>query len=407
MDRDVQLDAVRGLAAFSVLLYHSWLILPEPWHFIDLSLLPGEFLSPGFLLKFTPLHLLVAGPSCVALFFVLSGYVLSISMAASKSFHYGRFFIRRVCRIYLPFAAAILGAAVAYVLVSPGPVENASAWLTSDQWSAIPDARLILGHLLMLGTMDFQSLDPPMWSLVIEMRISIIFPALYFVMIRWPRIGLVASVVIYTAASIFMQVIGESVPISLIGSVAFTFEFLPFFVLGILMFIVRDWIATLYATSPPNLRRSALLVGVMLLGFPSIGPQTTISAVLKAIWLIAVSLGSIATIILALHSHVAGRVLRQTWAQWLGKVSYSLYLTHMLVLFTAIHSLDNDMPLPAILGLAFPTCLLVAGIVHRLIELPAMRLGYVLTSRPPDLARKPHAASGLGRVSEAQTTLIK
>lgn len=91
------LDALRGVASFMVLTHHCVLA----------GLIP---ISPGWglvLSRYTPLHLLVNGRAPVILFFVLSGFVLSLSLEGAR-FFYAQFAARRLCRIYLPFAAVIL-----------------------------------------------------------------------------------------------------------------------------------------------------------------------------------------------------------------------------------------------------------------------------------------------------------
>ena len=67
--------------------------------------------APWAWLRYTPLRLLVDGEAAVILFFVLSGYVLALPFIAGTQLTYGRYLVKRICRIWLPFAAAILLAA--------------------------------------------------------------------------------------------------------------------------------------------------------------------------------------------------------------------------------------------------------------------------------------------------------
>ena len=52
------------------------------------------------------------GPHSVMLFFVLSGYVLSLPYWARAQLTYGRYLTRRMCRIFIPYAVAVLLSAV-------------------------------------------------------------------------------------------------------------------------------------------------------------------------------------------------------------------------------------------------------------------------------------------------------
>jgi hypothetical protein len=90
MKRLLELDALRGLAALMVPLYHPRLLFGLH--------LPGfeHYLWSG------PLHILVAGPEAVILFFVLSGFVLALPIVQRKQLPYHAYLIRRICRIYLP-----------------------------------------------------------------------------------------------------------------------------------------------------------------------------------------------------------------------------------------------------------------------------------------------------------------
>lgn len=73
-----ELDSLRGLAAFVVLVHHTLLCLPD---FGDFFYSAGSAPAHGLveaLFFYTPLVLIWQGRSAVMLFFVLSGFVLSL-----------------------------------------------------------------------------------------------------------------------------------------------------------------------------------------------------------------------------------------------------------------------------------------------------------------------------------------
>src|ERR1022692_2357744 len=100
------LDALRGLAALVVVVHHVMLSLPDG--------IRGQ-------LGFIEVASGMGGRFAVMLFFVLSGFVLALPYFAGTSLPYGRYIVRRFCRLYLPFAFAVLIAALLCWLLG-GPV---------------------------------------------------------------------------------------------------------------------------------------------------------------------------------------------------------------------------------------------------------------------------------------------
>ena len=115
--RIVALDGLRGVAAIMVLLHHALLMLPVFADYEWYSKVPAH-ISPGkFLLLCTPLRLVWAGQERAIMFFVLSGFVLSLPWLSGKPQSYGRFLLGRFCRIYPPYIAAMALAALASVFI--------------------------------------------------------------------------------------------------------------------------------------------------------------------------------------------------------------------------------------------------------------------------------------------------
>ncbi|ACI50521.1 acyltransferase 3 [Gluconacetobacter diazotrophicus PA1 5] len=399
MRRNHELDAIRGIAAFVVLLHHAWLAMPRPWHDMAEPSSLWLFLRPAFLLRYTPLGLLVDGPRCVGLFFVLSGYVLAISLSGPRAGGYGRFVVRRLCRIYLPFAAIILVSAMVWGLVPAAGdrVPEASDWLSQGQWSVVPAFAVLLGHLAMIGTPALQSLDPPMWSLVVEMRVSLIFPLLYLVMTRYRAIGIAGVAVLYLLSCGIMSARDEVVPLSFGTSLLLTLDYMPLFVVGILLHQGRERLWHVWRSMPVIHRCVAILsvVGAyiafqrsmpateaaLMAWAPGIGAHVAIDVTKNIIWQLSVAGGSVAAIMIALHSQRASRWLDLRPFQWLGSISYSLYLVHMPVLMAMVHALHGHMPMPAILAVSIILSLAVATLGFHWIEQPAIALGRHLTRR--------------------------
>jgi peptidoglycan/LPS O-acetylase OafA/YrhL len=96
---------------------------------------------------------------------------------------------------------------------------------------------------------------------------------------------------------------------------------------------------------------------------------------------LAYALGATLLLALCMASPRARQLLAMPWLAWLGRVSYSLYLVHLLVMLTLVHSLRGLLPLPLILALAVAGSLALAALYNWLIEMPANRLGRLLAGR--------------------------
>lgn len=352
--RIAALDSIRGIAAFLVLLSHCYVTLPDS-------------LQATLALERTPFSLLVLGRPSVIVFFVLSGFVLSLSLMSPRAPSYPAFVVRRICRIYLPFAVAILVAAAARMLIQPTPIEALSTWFNSD-WRTPVDLSLLVGHLAMLGTNIDMSLNNPIWSLVIEMRISLVFPLLLLLVGR--------SLKTTAAALLVCLVISELIARSpllprqaysgetLVQGTLFTVYFVAFFVLGILLATQRDRVIELVRALHPWLRRLLWLAAIAGLGI-----SRDIVNGFSAALIIALTLGSAGA-----QARLCTPVL-----QWLGRISYSLYLTHVIVLLATIHLLYGTLPLAVLLPMVAVLALAVAHVFNAVVEQPAIELGRWVT----------------------------
>ena len=174
--RYVELDALRGLAAFTVVVYH----LSRAYEYK-----PRWFLKP-----------MVAGTQAVILFFVLSGFVLSLPFwNKGANGNYGRYFNSQVfsgymCRMWRQWRWPRWGRGSSCTLGC-----RLAPWFYMT-WQTAITAKLLGRELLMDTT---PALNTAFWSLRYEVLVSIAFPALLLGM-PWlkPRVAfplvLIASV---------------------------------------------------------------------------------------------------------------------------------------------------------------------------------------------------------------------
>lgn len=325
----------------------------------------------------SPLSLAWDGRGAVAVFFVLSGFVLSLPWFRDRALSYPAFIVRRICRIYLPYLVAVAFSMVLATLLAslrPPPLSlwfDTSNWVEPVSWAAVGD------HLLMLG--GHNTFDNPVWSLDHEMRISLVFPLLVLPLLRFGvKSALVLAVVLYGAAGALTHFAGwHGAPAEL----AATLRFSTFFLLGAALARYADALAAgdrrgRWAVPPGLASWSALAAGLLLLW---VSREPALMAAASGLVILAA----------ILPGPIRG-ALRRPVPRALGRVSYSLYLTHLPVILSAVYLLHGRLPLPGIVVLSLFVVLPVSWLFNRLVEEPTNRLGRRLTRDSGQ--RKPVAA---------------
>ncbi len=151
--RIVELDSLRGLAACVVIFCH----LRAPFTVAS----PRWFLTPVF-----------NGHVSVILFFVLSGYVLSLPFWRGRQWAYPQYLIRRFFRLYVPY-----GFAVCFALLVGGRLIGSRLPLTSwfyVTWHSPLTLRLLGSQFLTIDTSG--KINIAFWSLRYEMEMSRLMP---------------------------------------------------------------------------------------------------------------------------------------------------------------------------------------------------------------------------------------
>ncbi len=336
------LDSLRGLAAVAVVASHLLHVRPafgtRPWH--------GPLLPWEWALKATPLAVLVDGHAAVLVFFVLSGLVLAGPLLAPARPPYGAFALKRFLRLYPPYAAALLGAAALQAWFGAGAPHGPSAWLATS-WTDRFSAGAVADYALMLG--NRLALDNPVWSLDVEMRISLLLPLLLLPVRRWrPAAPLLAAGLLASGA------------------------------------VLRPWGA------PPVIWSSLLYAGMFLLGtalagqvgrlravrpgWPALVMLAGAWAVLFLVWREALEAVGAAMLVAAVLMRGPPAALCETAAaRFLGRISFSLYLVHVPVLMAVLAVLGTT-PFWRVVVVFVPVSLAVAWAFHRIIEIPSHAL---------------------------------
>jgi peptidoglycan/LPS O-acetylase OafA/YrhL len=358
--RFIELDSLRGLAALTVVLYHLQILWAQDVH-------PTSTAVRSLLTQVAPF-----GTEAVMLFFVLSGFVLSLPAISGRPQSYFTFTVRRIFRIYVPYLAAI-AVSVAGAFWLHGTV-TASDWFHRS-WSEPVNWRLVGQHVLFVGAYNTNQFDNPIWSLVQEMRISLFFPLLCALVLRL-KSGWSFAIIAGLGATALALNKG---PIPIDWRVQDSVHFAGLFVFGIFLARERDRLGARFLRFP---RLARILIGIACLwfylfagpGLAGFASRLFGSASMDVSqWITALGAGGL--MIVSLNSAWCHKILTWSPIHFLGKVSYSLYLWHCIVLLYCVHLLYGRMPLGAILCLVLVLIVPVSWCSYRWIELPSIALG--------------------------------
>jgi len=349
--RIVALDSLRGLAALIVVFHHLDNLLDENGS--------NKLLGPIF--HKSPLRIFVDGRTAVMLFFILSGFALSISIG--KNFSYWTYLLRRLCRLMIPCIAGILLAATACYFVAPKPIPALGGWFNHLVWNEPLTWGLVARHILMTGTEADTSLVNVLWSLVVELRISLIFPLLYFVTRKNTKISAVAAVAMYFLFRYFVMQSDNYVPFfnrNLVEALENIGYYIPFFIAGIVARENIDAIRRFVGKMHWSLAILALLVAIRL-------EESGVD--------FQIGIGAFLIIVLCVASPLVSRGLSVRPIEWLGKVSYSLYLVHLTLLATVFHLFYGKVNSYLLSAIVAVGALLLAEVFYTFVEAPSIQLG--------------------------------
>lgn len=358
------LDGLRGLAALVVVVHHC-LLTSDAFFLPQIGLTGGGGGAWAWWLLHSPVRLVWAGAEAVLVFFVLSGFVLQV-LVSRASFSWVSYYPSRMARLYLPaWAAVVLALLVGEFLVGALPAAS-SQWLR--QHSGDPAASQLPGQLLLL--VDLGGVNGPLWSIRWEVVYSLALPLTALGVVAARRRPLLAAVALLGVAMVG-AVTGWSALL-----------YLPVFCLGALMASHHERLrgvarsAERYPLAWPACAVAAvlLLTGRWLLDPWLDGP---VSSALVG----AQVAGAALVVLLFVHWPAARSVGEVPVLQWLGTVSFSLYLVHEPVLVVIASALGERWSVPLLLVLAVPASLVTAAVFHRLVEAPSHRFAQWLGRR--------------------------
>ena len=367
--RIASLDSLRGLAALSVVFSHYiWIFSNSPAETYR------PFQEAVHWLGRTPFYMLWAGHEAVLVFFILSGFVLTLVVRRiNLRSDYFRYVLKRFIRLWVPYMAAILLAVLCIAIFVQSEVPDfprIKGWAQPFTWE------LIAEHASFVTTFPTNQLDMVIWSLVHEMRISIVFP---FIMLAIMAFSVRTNLILFGAMGVFANWLWwHNANEAVVQDLALTAHYVFLFVIGALMAMNREVLAEWY--SGLTFRKKLLLFCAAVLIYTYAG---RFFAAIGIVLPLANDWPSIPAIVIimmfVLFSLRVQTLMERPFILFLGRISYSLYLFHPIVLFSLVYLLYGRFNLFEILLIAFPLTLFVSWLAYRWVELPAIRLGRQLS----------------------------
>jgi len=390
------LDALRGYAALVVVVFH---------------------LSPTVL--GTDRHLAIyrhfdLGKYGVLLFFLVSGYVIPMSLERHGSLR--RFWIGRLCRIYPAYLAAI-----ALVLLLSG-----AGWLAWTSSLRHQTAAVVLAHVTMMSDLiGVRGAVRVFWTLSYEMTFYLIVSGLFVWRLHrhsaWWAAGLALTALIAGArlpddllgatfgarkatAALLVALVGLSVLaylkdrlVPVAGAAGIGLVLLPAVnghatkestVIaswqGLLLLAVMFAGTVVYRRQHGQIGRGEAALALTVVALCAVGAHGTHLGTRAAVQLWSANVGAVAVTFLLAYA-MRNRTVPSVFT-WLGRISYSLYLLHVIVLVALPHVVPDVGThgglFRAAVGVGYLAVALgTAWLAYRMVELPGQRLGRWLAAR--------------------------
>ncbi len=373
--RIVALDGLRGVAALMVMFHHVLLTLPD---FAN-----AEWRVPGatthgvveWLLIRTPLELLWSGQTRALLFFVLSGFVLSLPWLDVRTAPYSKFLLGRFCRIYPPYLIAMAAAAAGSIAFGGYPMAHATIFFNQLGWAHRASWAMVPSIVALLDNHNSRYLNEAIWTLVWEARVAFLFPLLMIPIVRWGNRGIAFVLVTLVVLNpIATRLMGPSLTLS-VNAPQNIFYYAQFFVFGVAVAANRARIASSFARNRA-FGPLCLLSGCLIcwLPWPIEGERI-------------VGLGAMVILVAIVGNAPIQSRLSTPALLWLGRQSYSLYLTHLPLIMLVVIAFNGRVPVLVCAALV-PASIFLGWAFHRWVEIPSVALAQHLTGYSTHAARK-------------------
>ncbi len=336
-------------------------------------------------LSFRPLRQNLWDVQAVDVFIILSGFVITLLLSRSPA-AYGSYLLRRWFRIAPAYLVVLLVSVLLFPAISAlreltpeGAMEEVRASIqAATQQNFV--AHVIL-HLALLHGLAPTALLPyaaysfvgQAWSISLEWQFYIVAPLFYALVLRWRERRAQLAL---AALGVGLMGLGAYFPPAYLGNK------LPLFALGAGSYWLWQRVAQTGKLPAPLASYRWLTAGMIIL---CLAPR--LDALLgPALWLAVMHILLVArTQSASAEARLAG-LLRLPPVLFLGRISYSLYLVHFLVMLSGMAVLVPLALSPVayaagLLLYSVPASVAVAWAMYRLVEQPGIALGRSLSAR--------------------------
>jgi len=358
------LEGLRGMCCFIVLIDHCVNSFKPDLRFTSLTSFGGEIRR---IIGWGPLNLIYSGIAPVCIFFILSGFVLSLKFnSVNEHDVIFKGIIKRYPRLVLPVLASMILMYAVFSLFN----------LFTDYRSNLTIANVIKESLYFVPFEHVVLTNYAMWTISFEVYGSfLVFGLLASVSVKETKLW------IYCIVLIFLYLQGSYYCLFIAGMI-----FSDIFSRGkyhisktkrLILFIV----GLILATSPYP--RSGVEVYGGLYEYIQIFSFLEYKDVYRYLMLT----GSIFIFSAILGSGLFESFADYKYFRFLGKISFPLYITHSIfinVFAYVLHRFNPEVSFTIFVAVTFLTiitCLVVAAIFERLVDLPSIKIANIIANK--------------------------
>ena len=353
------LDSLRGLASIAVVLSHYFIAYGIDIRFKVITYSPFHFFFDGF--------------AAVTFFFILSGFVLTLSLDKEKEINIWSFYIKRIFRI-MPSYLVVLGLSLiaynSYIIIHSIP--DSTTWI-NEFWSKPLSTLDFIKQFIFLKPEKSANLVFQNWTLNVEMAFSFLIPFLYLLLKK---------------SALYLFIIFNIVLLVFFSFSVFIFHFS----LGMVLAFNHTKLVAVLSRLQTKYKFGLFFLAILLFTYRYTIPMyyyywyrhLNFLNNENLIWILT-GTGGFLLLLFVFMSDKTQSVLNTRFIKFIGKLSYAIYLVHGAVLIfvvprfiSAINALGvvNSYEVWALglLGLLTIT-FLTAALLNKYVEIPLVKFG--------------------------------